>query len=105
MVYGERDGTLSDRVHALDAALSGAGFGARASTGILQEMWEKWGTAGDDGGVDLPVARYSGEIEAVPGGAELALRFLAEPTGVAAASGYGPREVFLARARGMPTAK
>jgi 2-dehydropantoate 2-reductase len=46
-----------------------------------------------------------GEIEAVPGGAELALRFLAESAGVAAASGYAPREVFLTRARGMLTAK
>ena len=42
LAYGERDGTTSDRVQALDAALQGAGFRARLSEQILQEMWEKW---------------------------------------------------------------
>ncbi|HLB98131.1 MAG TPA: 2-dehydropantoate 2-reductase N-terminal domain-containing protein, partial [Acetobacteraceae bacterium] len=41
-VYGERSGEMSARVTALDAAMQGGGFVARASGAILQEMWEKW---------------------------------------------------------------
>jgi 2-dehydropantoate 2-reductase len=42
LVYGERSGEMSARVTALDGAMQGAGFTARASAVILQEMWEKW---------------------------------------------------------------
>ena len=37
---GEVDGSMSSRVEVLAAAL--AGCGGRASTTILQDMWEKW---------------------------------------------------------------
>jgi len=105
LVYGERDGSLSTRLHALDAALSGAGFAARASAEVLPEMWEKWVLLATTGALTCLLRGTVGEIEAVPGGTELALRFLAEAVGVAAASGYPPREAFLARTRGMLTAK
>src|SRR5581483_10082721 len=42
LVYGERDGSASARIAALDAVLQGAGFEARASEAILLEMWQKW---------------------------------------------------------------
>jgi 2-dehydropantoate 2-reductase len=105
LVYGERDGALSTRIGALDAALSGAGFGARVSTVILQEMWEKWVMLAATGALTCLLRGTVGEIEAVPDGAELALRFLAETAGVATASGYAPREAFMARARAMLTAR
>lgn len=38
--FGARDGVRSARVEAVAAALSGAGFEARLSPAILQEMWE-----------------------------------------------------------------
>ena len=46
-----------------------------------------------------------GDIEAVPGGAELALKFLREVTDIATAAGYPPREAFLQRSRATLTTK
>ena len=40
--FGELDGTMSERVMAIDQALEGARFGNRGSANILLEMWEKW---------------------------------------------------------------
>jgi 2-dehydropantoate 2-reductase len=45
-----------------------------------------------------------GEVEATPGGADLALQMLAECAAVAAAEGYIPSEEFLARTKGALTA-
>ncbi len=105
LAYGERDGSLSERVQALDATLQDAGFKARLSDKIMQEMWEKWVMLSTAGGITCLLRGNVGEIEAVPGGADLALRFLAEGTSVAAGSGYPPRDAFTARARSMMTAK
>ena len=105
LTYGERDGTPSERVQALDGLLQGAGFTARVSGTILQDMWEKWVTLATAGGVTCLLRGNVGEIEAVPGGATLALRFLAECAAVAAASGFPPRDQSVARASGMMTAR
>jgi len=102
--YGERDGRESPRVAALHAALQGAGFAARASDRIMQEMWEKWVTLATLGGITCLLRGTIGEIVAVPGGAGLARQLLAEAAAVAAASGYQPREAALDRAAGMVTA-
>jgi 2-dehydropantoate 2-reductase len=104
LAYGERDGVASARARVLDTALQGAGFSARLSNTILQDMWEKWVMLATAGGVTCLLRGTVGEIEAVPDGAELALRFLAEITSVAVESGYAPRDAFTARARGMLTA-
>src|SRR6266567_907747 len=40
--FGERDGTMSERITAITTLMDGARFDARASTEILLEMWEKW---------------------------------------------------------------
>jgi 2-dehydropantoate 2-reductase len=40
--YGELDGTVSERIRAVDAAMQGLGFDAVISTRILPDMWEKW---------------------------------------------------------------
>jgi 2-dehydropantoate 2-reductase len=105
LAYGERGGGTSARIHALDATMQGAGFKARASETIIQDMWEKWMMLATGGGVTCLFRGNVGEIEAVPGGAALALRFLAEITAIAAASGFPPRDAFTARARAMLTAK
>lgn len=105
LIYGERDGTLSPRVQALDAALQGAGFIARASEKILQEMWEKWILLATLGAVTCLLRGTVGEIEAAPGGAALAEQAMNECVAVAAASGHAPDEAFLARTKGAVTAK
>jgi 2-dehydropantoate 2-reductase len=103
--YGERDGSTSDRVRRLHDALSGAGFDANLSATILQEMWEKWVMLATAGALTCLLRGTVGEIEALPNGANLALRFLAETVSVATDSGYPPRDAFMARARAMFTAK
>jgi 2-dehydropantoate 2-reductase len=105
LAYGERDGGETARTRALDAVIGGAGFGARLSRSILLEMWEKWLMLAGAGAATCLLGGAVGEIEAVPGGAALALRFLAESVSVATAAGFPPREAVAARARGLLTAK
>jgi len=103
--YGERSGTISERVQALDAVMQGAGFKARMSGTIVQEMWEKWIMLATLGGITCLMRGTIGDIEAVPGGAALTLRLLAECSAVAAASGYPARDAFTQRVTAMLTAK
>ncbi len=42
LTYGELDGARSPRVQAIESAFSQAGFEAKLSEDIRQEMWEKW---------------------------------------------------------------
>jgi 2-dehydropantoate 2-reductase len=42
LAYGERDGSISERMEELDAFMQAAGFTARLSPAIGYEMWEKW---------------------------------------------------------------
>ena len=105
LIYGERDGALSERVETLDAAMRGAGFSARSSSTIIEDMWEKWVMLASAAGLTCLLRGAVGEIEAAPGGTSVALRFLAETTLVATASGHAPSEAFAARARRMLTAK
>ena len=105
LVYGERNGEMSARVKALDAAMQGAGFTARASGTILQEMWEKWILLATLGSITCLLRGTVGDIEAAPGGAGLALEVLGECVSVATASGIPPSEAFLARTKASVTAK
>ena len=97
LAYGERNGALSPRVTALDAVMQGAGFAARASAAILQEMWNKWVLLASLGGITCLLRGTVGQIEEAPGGADLARQLLEECAACAAASGYPPGDAFLAR--------
>jgi 2-dehydropantoate 2-reductase len=99
LTYGERNGTASARIAALDAAMQDSGFKARASLTILQEMWEKWVFLATLGGITCLLRGTIGEIEAVPGGADLARQLLAEASAVATAAGYPPSDAFVTRTR------
>ena len=103
LVYGERSGVMSARLAALDAVMQGAGFTARASGAVLQEMWEKWILLATLGAITCLMRGTIGDIEAAPGGAVLALQVLADCGSVAAMSGYPPSEAFLARTKAMLT--
>jgi 2-dehydropantoate 2-reductase len=102
---GERGGEMSARVAALDAAMQGAGFVARASGTILQEMWEKWILLATLGAITCLLRGTVGDIEAAPGGAALALAVLDDCVAVATRSGYPPSAAFLERTRASVTAK
>jgi 2-dehydropantoate 2-reductase len=42
LAFGERDGTMSDRILAIAEVMASGKFGSVASAHIIQEMWEKW---------------------------------------------------------------
>jgi 2-dehydropantoate 2-reductase len=103
LIYGERKGGTSERIKTLDQVMQGAGFDARISENILQGMWEKWVQLASLGAVTCLLHGNIGEVEAAPGGAKTALKILDECSAIATASGYPPREPFLAQARTMLT--
>lgn len=104
LTYGERNGDRSQRMTMLDKTMQGAGFDARISGNILQEMWEKWVQLSSLGAATCLLRGNIGEIEAVNGGADLSSRILGECSAVSTACGYKPGEAFLARAQAMMTA-
>jgi 2-dehydropantoate 2-reductase len=104
LVYGEPKGGLSGRMEALDAALQGAGFDARISENIIRDMWEKWVQLAALGAVTCLMRGDIGEVEAVPGGANLSFKILDECSAIATASGYPPGESFFAKVRRALTA-
>ena len=102
LVYGERNGERTPRLQTLDATLQGAGFDARLSTDIMQEMWDKWVQLASLGAITCLMRGAIGEIVAVPGGADLSLKVLDESAAVATACGHKPSEALLSRhARAM----
>jgi 2-dehydropantoate 2-reductase len=103
LVYGERTGGNSPRMSALNEAMQGAAFEARTSENILQDMWEKWVMLASLGAATCLMRGNIGEIEAIPGGANLARAILGECSAISAAYGYIPGATFLARTEKMLT--
>jgi 2-dehydropantoate 2-reductase len=101
--FGEQDGSESTRARAIAAALSGAGFDARLSTAILQEMWEKWAFIATGAGITCLMRASFGDIVAA-GGVEYTTGLYDECCAIAAANGFAPREASLQRSRAMITA-
>jgi 2-dehydropantoate 2-reductase len=101
--FGERDGKLSDRIHAIAEVMASGNFGSVASEHIVQEMWEKWvflaSLAASTSLMRAPV----GDILASPGGRDFLLGIVDECSAVAAAEGHPPRSPFLERTHGMLT--
>jgi 2-dehydropantoate 2-reductase len=102
--FGERDGTMSDRVMAIDRSMDGARFDHRASPNIVLEMWEKWVFLATLAGSTCLLRATIGDITAAPGGSDLVLRLFEECRSIAAAGGYPPRASFLDNIRGILTA-
>lgn len=103
MTFGERDGRASERMRQISAVLVGAGFDARPSQTILQDMWNKWIFLASLAGITCLLRGSIGEIVAAPGGQAAVLRLLDECRAVAAHAGHAPAEGNLQRARGMLT--
>ena len=103
MTFGERDGGTSERMRQISAILQGAGFDARPSQAILQDMWDKWVFLASLAGITCLLRGSIGEIVAAPGGHAAVLRLLEECRAVAAHAGHAPGESTLQRARGMLT--
>jgi 2-dehydropantoate 2-reductase len=101
--YGERDGSLSDRVRAIDEAFKSGIAGASASRNILQDMWEKWVFLASLAAATSLMRTSVGNILAAPGGKDFMLGMLDETTAIATASGYPPGGPFFERVKGMLT--
>src|ERR1022692_3979617 len=102
--FGERDGTMSERVKAIENLMDGSRFDAHASATILLDMWEKWVFLATLAGSTCLMRGAIGDISVALGGADLVLRLLDECRAGAAAEGYPPREAFLDGIRHMLTA-
>lgn len=101
--FGERDGSDSERVQRIAQAMAGANFESRASSHVMQDMWDKWVFLASLAGITCLMRAPVGDIAAAPGGREATLALLDDCRRVAAACGHEPRETVIERARGMLT--
>ena len=98
LVYGELDGSRSARVEAVQTAFSQAGFDARLSREIRQEMWEKWVFIASAAGITCLMRSSIGDVVAAGAGA-MAMDLLDECAAIAAKAGFALRSPVLQRAR------
>jgi 2-dehydropantoate 2-reductase len=103
MAFGERNGAVSPRIKAIASALSGAGFEARLSENIMQEMWEKWVFIAGSAGINCLMRASVGDIVAA-GATDFTTALLDECRAIATAQGFPPADAALQRMRGMLTA-
>ena len=101
--FGELDGSRLPRIETIASALLDAGFAARLSDEIQQEMWEKWVFIATAAGITCLMRSAVGDYVAA-GAADLALRLLDECASIAAAQGFRLRAPALERARAAMTA-
>ena len=97
MVFGERDRTVTARIQAIDATLSGCGFPAILSPDIIADMWMKWVMLSSMAASTCLLRGSIGAINAVPGGRETILAIIAESDAIATANGYPTNPDFLAK--------
>jgi 2-dehydropantoate 2-reductase len=105
IAYGELDGSRSPRIGELDRFMQGAGFDARLSPDIAQEMWDKWALLATLGGVTCLMRGNIGEIGAAPGGPEFLSRFFEEVIAAISAVGKRVSDAAIAQARGALATK
>lgn len=93
--YGEMDGSLSERAKAVDRVMQGTGIGARLSSDIAREMWEKWTFLASLGGLTCLMRGKIGQIASTPTGKDLARAFLSEVAAIIGTVGRSPSPEFL----------
>jgi 2-dehydropantoate 2-reductase len=98
LTFGELDGSRSQRIETIASALIGAGFDARLSGEIRQDMWEKWIFIAAVAGITCLMRAAIGDIVAA-GAADLAAGLLNECAAIATHEGFPPHAAFLERAR------
>jgi 2-dehydropantoate 2-reductase len=103
--FGERDGTMSDRVRAIAKIMTNGITGAVASENIVQEMWEKWVFLSTLAASTCLMRTSVGNILAAPGGRDFLLGMLDETSAIAKAAGHAPAGPFFERTRGLLTAE
>jgi 2-dehydropantoate 2-reductase len=94
LAFGARDGSRSEQLEAIAAALSDAGVEARPSEAIVQEMWEKWVTVASAAGMTCLMRASLGDIVAA-GAGDLSTALLDECAAIAAQQGHAPSAAVL----------
>jgi len=102
LVFGERSGTLTPRIAAIEAAFANAGFDARRSDEILQEMWEKWTLIATGAGATCLLRGTIGDIVSAAA-TDVVTTLLDECAAIAETNGYPPSEKALKRILGFFT--
>ena len=101
--FGERSGSMSDRVRAIAKVFDSGKIGAVASEHIMQDMWEKWVFLASLAASTSLMRTSVGNILAVAGGKDFLLGMLDECSAIAKSSGYAPTGPFFQRTSGMLT--
>lgn len=89
--FGERDGTLSPRVAALEAEMENACLDARASRYVIPTLWEKWAMLAGLAAMNCLMRADLTTILNAPGGRALCLQMLDECSAITTACGHPPR--------------
>lgn len=105
LTFGERDGSRSERVERVLAAMSQATFEPRLSSTILQDMWDKWVFLASLAGITCLMRAPVGDIMAAPGGEAATLQLLEDCRRVALLNHHAPADAVLARACNVLTEK
>ncbi|MBV8158094.1 MAG: 2-dehydropantoate 2-reductase [Dyella sp.] len=105
LTFGERDGSRSERVERVLAAMSQAKFEPRLSTTILQDMWDKWVFLASLAGITCLMRAPVGDIMVASGGEAATLQLLEDCRRVAALHQHAPSDAVLARACSVLTEK
>jgi 2-dehydropantoate 2-reductase len=97
LTFGERDGTMTERVRAIAEIFASGKFGSSASATVLQDMWEKWVFLATLAASTSLMRTTLGNILAAPGGKDFLLGIFEECRETAAAEGFSPRAPFVER--------
>jgi 2-dehydropantoate 2-reductase len=103
LTFGELDGSRSPWIETIASALVGAGFDARLSEEIRQDMWEKWNFIAALAGITCLMRAAIGDIVAADA-SDLSMELLAECAAIARAQGFPPRPPSMERLRVVFTA-
>jgi len=87
LAFGARDRSRAEPLEAIAATLSVAGFEARLSAAIVQEMWEKWVSVATVAGMTCLMRAAIGDIVAA-GAGDLTTALLDECAAIAAQQGH-----------------
>lgn len=96
IIFGEQDGTMTERVAALAAAFRGTrGVEAKPVADIMQQLWEKLVHLATAASLTCLMRASTGEIAGVPEGAALFLELLETNAEIAAKNGHPPSSAFM----------
>ncbi|SDT79264.1 ketopantoate reductase family protein [Actinoplanes derwentensis] len=88
LTAGPDTDTDTDRLAEVTETLTGAGFDVRASTTIIQDLWDKWVMLATLGAATTLMRGSIGAINKAPGGPEFLHALAAEAVAVAEAAGH-----------------